>query len=153
MSDVDALVAWLRAQWDADEKAARAWPEDCRTWQTVGLRRITWQNGVSQDISAIDVSGGPALWDERILVVDTLDQRDDHIARHDPADTLARIQAERTILSGYERTAREVEDAGLDIYDREGNRRCGALAALENALYALAWGYRHRAGWHDGWAP
>lgn len=159
MSDVDVMVAWLRAQWDADEQAALNWPADERDWQTVGQRRLTYNNGSHEDVSAIDVSGAPVLWWERIYVKRDIDGLAEHIARHDPADTLARIDGERAVLAEHVPTEWPTAAPALcptcadwrtDVAPEDA---AASVKAPCPTLRALAYGYRHRAGWQEGWAP
>lgn len=142
MSDVDAMVAWLRSVHTADEKAARDAAEVTghEAWIAVGLEG----DGVEQQVWSVAAEHPDYPDHEKFyrLQGDLLRQSGhrrlvEHIARHDPRDTLARIEGERAILDWG-----EWPGTGPDARD-----------AYEHAVRALAWGYRHRAGWQDGWAP
>ncbi|MDT0302875.1 DUF6221 family protein [Streptomonospora wellingtoniae] len=142
MSDVDAMVAWLREQWDADEKAARAATPG--PWAASGHSLITAEDMV-EDIEFADIPRRDAA----------------HVARHDPADTLARIEAERAILEQYEQARKAASDHWLQHRGSSGDTSSllltmmhehdAIVSTLEHALRALASGYRHRAGWQEGW--
>lgn len=111
MSGMDELVEWLREVWDADEQAARG--ASPGPWAASGHSLITVEGIEIADVPRRDAS---------------------HIARHDPVDTLARIEAERRIVD-------------LCITETP------ATGGHPLALRALAFGYRHRPGWQEGWAP
>lgn len=60
-----------------------------------------------------------------------------HIATHDPRDTIARCEAELSVL---------------DLFEKQGFALGGAyFGALHDALGRLALGYRHREGFNPGW--
>lgn len=171
MSDVEAMVAWLRSVHEADEQAAR---DASGTWWHVGqdrsldvgqfgLRSPDDERGVAVRRTYVHGSDGivallrdwyrvdPGLMPssgprERWLGrgEENSAGNGEHIARHDPDDVLARIEGERRILTEYERS--------VDLYESDREAPDG-VAALEIAVRALAFGYRHRDGWQQGWAP
>ncbi|GAA4928587.1 hypothetical protein GCM10023224_04790 [Streptomonospora halophila] len=145
--DVDAMVAWLRAQWDADEKAARGaadgpWADGFRAGTEAAKDRAA-------ALVADDIPDGPA---NAHLIEDLEVPVPEGAARHDPADTLARIDAERRIVADYEQAAAEYASTGR-AWDHDSETGRARTSALETAVRALASGYRHRAGWQQGWAP
>lgn len=140
MSDADAMVAWLRSVHAADEQAARdaAGRDETDT---------TWR---------LDGDGETVLfWDpmpDAPGMGQTVAGRAPHIARHDPAGTLARIEGERRIMELHlPRRVRSTSGEGhVDVC-----RMCDQFPARYpcGTLRALAYGYRHRGGWQEGWAP
>lgn len=98
MDGMNDLVQFLRARLDEDEQAALSWPEGSRQWQTVGGRKLSYRNGSSEMVTAIDVSNASSLWNEQIYVKYDLDDAPEHIARHDPARVLAEVEAKRRRL-------------------------------------------------------
>ncbi|MBB4931878.1 hypothetical protein F4561_002698 [Lipingzhangella halophila] len=143
MSDVEAMVAWLRSVLDADEQAAReAMSRSAGEWRFAPDELGIWPDYVS---AVDDSTEYPLVTGAQSYVGDMINEGiGAHIARHDPADTLARIEGERAILDQYEQA--------VDLY--EGDREApDGVAALEIAVRALAFGYRHRDGWQEGWAP
>ncbi|GAA1766354.1 DUF6221 family protein [Streptomonospora arabica] len=152
MSDVDAMVAWLRSVWDADEQAARA--------ATDGPWEIDEDGGIQGRRPGM--SPDPEM--DPMVDVDDRESGDrTHMARHDPRDTLTRIQAERRIVDQYEQARKAASDERLKYRGSSGDTSSvlltmmhehdSIISTLEQAVRALASGYRHRAGWQQGWAP
>lgn len=141
MSDVDTMVAWLRGVLDADEQAALAMlDQNVKAAMLDGAPPPRW---VFRDGAVRSEPHGQ--FGQEILRARTWPSEGDHIARHDPADTLARIEAERAILAEYASAA--------GFYIRHKKFPAGEAQGLLTAVRALASGYRHRAGWQEGWAP
>lgn len=70
-----------------------------------------------------------------------------HHARHRPAAVLARIQAERRIVSAYERAEQLARKTAEPQIERDA-------AMIWQAASWLAYGHRFdRAGWQPEWAP
>jgi hypothetical protein len=107
------LVAFLRAQLDADEQAARA----------AANLQVDPENGWGIDGRAVT---------PHIAVVHE-DQARRHITRHDPARVLAEVEAKRRIIAEFERCGPTtqgcsglrfaVEALALPFADREGYRQ------------------------------
>ncbi|MEU8199532.1 DUF6221 family protein [Microbispora amethystogenes] len=95
------LITFLRARLDELEAAALAWPEDERRWKVVGDRRLTYKSGSWENVTAVDVSGMPCLWWERIYVKADRDGLSEHLALHDPARVLADIASKRAMLDEH----------------------------------------------------
>jgi hypothetical protein len=101
MNGMNELVAFLRARLDEDAEIANRWLYeygDQRSWRVVGGRRLTYGNGCSENVVAIDVDS-KVLYHERIYVKSDLDDCTEHIARHDPARVLADVDAKRQIIA------------------------------------------------------
>ena len=94
----DDLVAFLRARFDEDERAARA--ATAGPWELDELEEIPdlWGQLVAGGKRVANV-GNFAYQTEGGLL--TLDAR--HIARHHPARVLAEVEAKRQIIDLYER--------------------------------------------------
>jgi hypothetical protein len=91
----------------------------------------------------------------------------DHIAANDPRDVIARCEAELAILDLYEQTAVLVtappavtaaqwpgagpQPGMISALDYQDARR--ELAVLGPVIRMLAYGYRHRDGYREEWAP
>ena len=93
MSSVDELVAWLRAQFDEDERVAKA-AED-------GPWHVDHEHYAEAIYSAggVSVVAGGRWGDEASVFNDTADAI--HIALHDPARVLREVEAKRAILAGH----------------------------------------------------
>jgi hypothetical protein len=132
------LAVWLRAQLDADEQTARA--------ATPGPWEPEWDEVVAPDLY-------DHLGDTRFVVAetcgpDTLAEAR-HIARHDPAFTLADITAKRAIIDRH----RAVES---NYADYPVCAECSHLDHEEEpfpcaTLCLLAQPYAGRPGWHNEW--
>jgi len=110
--DLTARVAELAAAIEAhlaeDEAAALAWDDapwlyagtEATSWRPVGKREVFYDNGRSETVQVIDVSGAASLWTEAIQVKwDTDGSRVKHIARNDPARVLRRVKATRDLVA------------------------------------------------------
>lgn len=144
------MIGWLREQLDRDEQTAKAaTPGPWRTHDTFlpsgghtatvlsgtgpdGLR--AWLPSWKEDFA----NGERNVWNDAT-----------HIALHDPADVLADVEAKRLILDHYESSVER------DRMMRDATGRPSPLAAAtgayKRAVELIAWGYRHRDGYHDEW--
>lgn len=129
------LAEFFAARLDDDEQAALRWPEDEHTWQQVGHRHLTYDNGAGENVAAIDVTNAPCLWWERIYVKRDINNLAEHLVRHDPATVLADIAAKRAIIELYN-TAKAAAEASTDTV-LAGAAKLN-LRAYEKALRALA---------------
>jgi len=107
MTAADDLVVFLKERIDEDEALAQVWVsapwcepgEDASHWKDVGSRQVRYDNQLTEQLRAIDVSGRTVNWSEAIwLRWDTNGERAQHIARHDPARVLREVAAKRAIL-------------------------------------------------------
>jgi hypothetical protein len=102
------LIAFIAARLGEDEAAAKAWQsppwrEDATSWKVVGRREPRYDNGRSETLTVIDVSGRPVDFAEAIQVKwDSNGERATHIARHDPARVLREVAAKQAILAEHE---------------------------------------------------
>lgn len=134
MSD---LTPWLRATIEGDKETA----EDIRaSWSTTSWMEERPDGGGDEMF---------ALGDERshrelVIVNWASDQASedelDHMARHDPEDTIARCEAELAEM------ARHHEGPCRDCVVCDEDYPCGYLRRH-------AYGYRHRTGYLAEWAP
>lgn len=126
------LVAWLRAQLDEDERAARA----------VAVPS-PWQVDISPREAFVQASDG------RVVGETGFDESAVHIARHDPARVLAEVAAKRRIIDRFE----FVDSHGPAVdHVRALDMTTGARAALLDAVKMLASVYAGRPGWREEWA-
>lgn len=127
MSDVSReMIAWLAANWDQEEAAARK----------AGGDRWTYDGG--SDI----YRGHPVE-----PVVDWVyDEAWEHIARHDPASVLARIAADRQIVTDYEDHLATYQSDPSPFGE---GQRFGLLMALAR----IAEGYADHPGFREEWRP
>ncbi|MBF8185711.1 hypothetical protein ITP53_08155 [Nonomuraea sp. K274] len=130
--DGGELPEWLRTQIAADRAIA----------ETAGARAWRYQLddsghrldfGEGRGVEAIGFHDGDLLQPVEAI----------HIALHDPADAIARCEAELMLLDEHTPTG--------------AARRCPACAEETAApcgtLRRLAYGYRLRPGWRDEWRP
>lgn len=106
----EALVAFVRARLAEEECAALAWPEDEREWQCVGRRRLHYDNGCDEEVSAVDVHNVPALFWERIWIRRDVRGLAAHVVAHDPARALRAAASVRRLIDRYE-AAGDARDA------------------------------------------
>lgn len=110
---IAALALLVATRLDEDEAAALAWQsppwgEDATHWKVVGRREPRYDNGRSETLTAIDVSGRPVNWAEAIQVRwDSNGERAAHIARQDPDRTLRRVKAARELVADILREQHE----------------------------------------------
>lgn len=125
----DEIAAWLRAQAEADLARAQA--------ATPG----EW--------AALD-GGVMSIEDETQWPVSITQSRRDradrvHIAAHDPRTEVARAESVLAVLDAYE-TGRKLAEAA---WEQDGDW----VRGLRRAVRLLAYGYRHREGYEEGWKP
>jgi hypothetical protein len=126
---IDDLISWLRSVWDDEERTALAVPEGRRSWHVDG---------------GSVVAGHPT--DE---VVDWVHDEGaaEHIALHDPARVLRRIEADRRILDEYQkaldRRRRHPEDLAA----------AGALLQMVRVIKLMAESLADHPGYREEWKP
>lgn len=130
MTDVPALVAWLRDRLDQDEVIAReamADPGDDGVWEAApGKERVEGKGIVIYDEGGHDPAQAA------------------HIASWDPAAVLADVDAKRRVLGSLE----AIRGTGMP----SDAVWAAAAAAFESAAWSLARAYQGRPGWQEGWA-
>lgn len=154
MTAVPDLAAWLREvvleRKTAAEKAARA---DGRHGG-----RAHW----SARYGTIITDEGDPDWAVAGLTPFAADRgTGEHIALNDPADTIARCEAELGILDLYEATVAVLEPlqaisegrAAREARSRGYEAARWRLEALKPVVRLLGSGYRHRDGYLEEWAP
>lgn len=149
---MDDLVAWLRAQLDEDERVALAWPEDRRSWKSVGDRHLRYASGSGEAAIAVDVSGRQFEWWEQIWVRRATPDQGEHIVRHDPARVLADVAAKRAIVDEHEAQYPDTSYAYCrvcHVYDLVHD----AMPAPCRTLRLLATAYAGQPGWRAEWRP
>jgi Family of unknown function (DUF6221) len=105
----DDLPQFLADRYDEAEALARAWQsppwgDDATSWKVVGRREPRYDNGRSETLTAIDVSGRPVNFAEAIQVRwDSNGERSAYIAANDPKHRLADIKLKRAILAEHAR--------------------------------------------------
>lgn len=155
----DDLITWLRAQIDEDEAIANRWLFDYgdkRHWKVVGGRRLFYDNGCAEDVTAIDVDNVSAVFNEKIYVKNDLDGESEHIARHDPARVLREVEAKRRMIAMHERDS---------FGAQEWCRKCAIGDSCDDCLdYStqvwpcatlklLALPFSDRPGYREEWRP
>jgi hypothetical protein len=107
VSEIDDMAEFMEERLNEDEAAAEAAssghpnPESRGgTWQVVGDRRIRYNNGCGETVTAVDVTGGPCMWHEQIRVTNDLDHAvSGHVARYDPNRARREVAAKRARLA------------------------------------------------------
>lgn len=134
------LVAWLRAQLDADEQAARAASPGPWTVNDESYAETIYDaNG--QDV----VSGG--RWNGEASVFDSTEDAI-HIARWNPARVLAEIDAKRRIIDRYLAGDTDMGSTHGPDWNEPESRQLG-----EDVLRLLALPYAGQPGYRDEWRP
>lgn len=166
MSDADSLVAFLLAQYDADEHLARAAQKAAFSpnWDADGIRGDLYA-------SSDDPQSGHVIAQADKGEADVLD----HAARHDPASVLADIAAKRQIVALHPHTTIR-QDAGearlRNMYGPHWEKRLIRLdepycdtchvedGVIESddgrpclTLRLLASPYASRDGYKESWRP
>lgn len=131
---IGALVTWLRAQLDVDERAARE--------ATPG----PWRVSAFSTSGLADVEGVTSAFGDYCC------SREDaeHMARWDPARVLAEVAAKRRVLDQHDAMVAAVQAA-------EGTLLAGAakvrLGAYRFAAQCIALPYADRPGYREEWRP
>jgi hypothetical protein len=132
---MDDLVTWLRAQWDDDERVARA--AQPGPW-TMRENSTPWT-----DIDAADGTVTSSYEGDVIAVSDA-----EHIVRWDPARVLAEVDAKRRILDCF------VEDMAMKTSSPEGRDWVeGYAAEAAHRVCLLALPMAGRDGYDESWRP
>jgi hypothetical protein len=131
------LIDWLRATIKGDKAAA----EDlaAASWRVTSWAHERPDGGGDERIALVDDSGRKLIvftWPD----VDVTEDELEHMARHDPRDTIARCEADLMELG------RHVPNFAGDC------QLCDESAPCES-LRINAYGLRNRPGWQEGWKP
>ena len=151
------LTDWLRSTIKDDLDAAK--DLEAASWRVASWAREHPDGGGDERIALVDDSEHRKLivftWPGAHVTEDELE----HMARHDPRDTIARCQAELAELD---------ELAALPHYAWDDRPEygcpmfapdlfvdpacsCGRDAFVDRMTRTKANGYRHRPGWQEGW--
>lgn len=153
----DDLVAFLKAQLDADERVAQAVEDSESSWTAAVDVGDEYNYAVvtSEAPAALQVADGELLVGGGSNLVarcgemyfDGENYRN-HIARWDPARVLAEVQAKRRIIDLHE------GDHECSTYDHNGEiDNCTWVIGDCSTLRLLASVYAGRPGWRSEWAP
>jgi hypothetical protein len=149
------LAAWLLEQIEADEAAARAAIGDAVFQHQTGrwsFEKVRDEFGDVPIVFAVADGGGKtqvanleAAWER--------EERGAHIARNDPARTLARCKAYRTIIAEHRIRADVLAEDYCDTCaDASGLDEIGLVSWPCPTLRALASEWAGAEGWQEGWA-
>ncbi|MEV8600470.1 DUF6221 family protein [Streptomyces griseoviridis] len=149
---MDEMVPWLRAQLEEDERTARA-----ILWEGSG-NKLAWGLLAS---ATVEVGRDDFYAGDRTIA--------NHIVEHDPDRVLREIDADRELLTEYERVltalaAHHAEVARLNKQDdtdpfqraalrREADYLPAMLHVLERWAKRKAAVYQHRPGYLEAWRP
>lgn len=98
---MNELLKKLNAKLDETELIALGWPEQNRSWQHVGGRKLTYNNGASELVEAIDTTGRSGNWWEQIYVKTSDPDLVGHIVHNDPKRVLRRVVRDRKLLARH----------------------------------------------------
>lgn len=130
------LVEFLRARLARDEQIAR----DCSG--------LPWKTATSGTVHTDPKApGGPGDGPSAYVATAENGAYAEHIARHDPSRTLARVEAVRQILDDYEKHA-WILGQGHRTPELEA-----AQVVRENVLRRLALPYANHPAYRDDWRP
>lgn len=153
---MDDLVHWSRAQFDEDERIARA----ARDAEFCKDGRWILKGPFEDELGGVHSEAGEALLGEEESVPFAMAE---HIVRHDPARVLRDIDAKRQMLDDYEVTARIRDEAAtrikaagdhpnpkdLETWDRAQRE----AAILEGPVKLAATPLSDRPGYLESWRP
>lgn len=126
----DDLVAFLRAQLDADEAAARN-----------VYTQAPWRTGTTHQ-------GWPSVEGDGWTVVSTPYEADAaHIARWDPQRVLGEVAAKRRILDAWQAVYDDIQEPYT------GDQRMGEGFGLDHAVQCLATAYADHPDFREEWKP
>lgn len=145
---MDELITWLKAQIDADERAAlaanvkqndpvwKAWPRVGSTprYFTVRSSEAMRPIAVVQDLAGDDETDTVGILDGEAAA--------EHIARHDPGRVLRDVKVKRQIIDACDRI--------LCLEHPDGYE---ADILAESTLRLLAAGYDTEPGYQEAWRP
>jgi hypothetical protein len=133
------LADWLRATINSDLQAAK--DLEAASWRVTSWTHERVDGGGDERIALVDEDGRKLIvftWPDVDVTQDELE----HMAIHDPRDTIARCEAE------------------LQIVDLHGEIHEGPCVSVYDypqppcrELRVKAYGYRHRPGWLEEWRP
>lgn len=146
---MDDLVAFLRAQYDKDEQAARAATDGA--WEVIGSdhpypaypgEQVTAGRGWSISLKE------PRVGD----VASELSRGDAaHISRHDPARVLADLAAKRRTLGMLADAQQQLKAAYREERTADVAMYVGKVSALHDVVKALAAPYEGEDGYQQEW--
>lgn len=186
------MVNWLRIVWASDELVTQGAIDPERPgeqWEWIDPATDTpagpdphgYYHGAS--LRTVEHFPFPRVADLPAFIIHSVDQMKTgaaaHIKRHDPRDTLARIEAEREIADLWERMITNREETSREVVDlmrshpgpvpspeftahterkaalnRHSTRMYGICEGLNDVIARVAYGYRHREGYKpEEWAP
>jgi hypothetical protein len=153
VSDIEAMVSWLRDTLDSDERAATAATPGPWFVHDTYLNRggytatvLSGEIGHGELRAWLPTMRSDVPWDdERNVWNDAA-----HIVRHDPAHVLNVVAAHRAIIDMYEE-ARATHGSAAPVRDLAHASKMGKVVALGKALQALAAGYSDRDGYRTEW--
>lgn len=154
---MDELVGWLRGVLADDEKAAKATrPADLDETTGTWLSYEHPPGRFDEPGLKVAMVGCVEVQDEVEWGVATVGQWDGaeavavHIARYDPAQVLADIEAKKTVLDLHDHSG--VRWTGFPRADRQESYCVhDQQAAPCPTVLALASAYRNRPGWNPEW--
>jgi hypothetical protein len=142
------IAAWLKAQAEADKAAAGAatpgpWEfddgdTDGEVFETEDCHPVAYCR-----------SGGDWRHPDAISRTDANGR---HVALHDPRTEAARAESVLLVIGEYEVAALTFE-ASREKPGGVPESIYGLVRGLGRVVRLLAWGYRHREGYQQGWAP
>lgn len=144
------LIEFLKARLDVDAEAAQATERadgpDTLEWRRGGRRRVTFDNGCTEDYESVFTGE----WD-RILIARDSGALAAHIARHDPARVLRDIKIKRQIISDYQNVALSLAhtDPSGSIHDV----MTGAVNTLGGVLRLFTLPYADHPDYREDWRP
>ncbi|WP_327584648.1 DUF6221 family protein [Nonomuraea sp. NBC_00507] len=143
------MIGWLRTQIEADR--ATADEAGARTWRyvpTLNAEGKPTAHGLDLDELLIITDVGPQ--DDALLQPAEAIR----IALHDPADVLARCEAELALLDAHDPKGGDGLHCPVFIEQTVDPASPYQPAVPPcRTLRLLAYGYRHRPGWDAAWVP
>ncbi|MBP2704428.1 hypothetical protein JOL79_11445 [Microbispora sp. RL4-1S] len=147
---MDDLITWLRATIEGDLAKARAATQgdwamfghgDDEYLPTPAYPGENTTRGHGWNISVTDLAGPDVAAELRHADAE-------HVVAQQPRDTIARCKADLALLDQNAKL-HQLADPAKD----PRQEYVLAAGASDYALKILAYGYRHRPGWQEGWAP
>lgn len=134
MSEIDEIVAWLRAQLDEDERVARAVPPGFDLFNGTGIVVMPIHGGTTRSVTLPSSVAAFAV-------------------RFDPARALREVEAKRRIVDLLE--TEERVHAEHDEYTPGVNKLWGGgrRSALRQVARLLALPSADREGYREEWRP
>lgn len=136
----DDIAAWLTAIWDEDARIAKA-----AAAQHPGPEWI-----LSEDVVGAAHGGYVACGP---YGGDVGEEIGSHIVAHDPASVLARIAADREILTEHTRNAGRCDTCITDVWVEYGDSVVGHHESYCPTVRYLAVPHASRPGYQEAWRP